>query len=258
MINLAKKTATLSVIAAAIFLVSACNEKSAEAAPATQTTATTSKITKDSPFQEKVAYSIGASVGTYIYQMQQTQSDLVGKLDNDLIIAGFMDALANKTGLESADIEATLRELDKNVQTALEEKMKKEAADNLAAGKKFLEENAKKEGVVTTASGLQYKVITEGSGKSPKEGDTISVKYKGTTIDGNTFDQQTEAVDFPLANMIPGWVEGVQLMKSGAHYEFYIPANLGYGEAGAGEVIKPNSVLVFDVELVDVKAPEAK
>ena len=190
--------------------------------------------------------------------MQQTQSDLVGKLDNDLIIAGFMDALGNKTGLESADIEATLRELDKNVQTALEEKMKKEAADNLAAGQKFLEENAKKEGVVTTASGLQYKVITEGSGKSPKEGDTISVKYKGTTIDGNTFDQQTEPVDFPLANMIPGWVEGLQLMKSGAHYEFYIPANLGYGEAGAGEVIKPNSVLIFDVELVDVKAPEAK
>ena len=133
---------------------------------------------------------------------------------------------------------------------------KKEAAANLEAGKKFLEENAKKEGVVTTASGLQYKVITEGKGEAPKSGDTISVKYKGTTTDGKVFDEQKEPVDFPLANMIPGWVEGLQLMKPGAHYEFYIPADLAYGEAGAGDVIKPNSVLVFDVELVEVKHPE--
>ena len=120
----------------------------------------------------------------------------------------------------------------------------------------ILEENAKKEGVVTTASGLQYQVITEGKGEAPKSGDTISVKYKGTTTDGKVFDEQKEPVDFPLANMIPGWVEGLQLMKPGAHYEFYIPADLAYGEAGAGDVIKPNSVLVFDVELVEVKHPE--
>ena len=188
--------------------------------------------------------------------MQKTQTDLIGELKNDYIVAGFIDSLNDKTALESSDIEATLRELDKKVQTALEDKMKKEAAANLEAGKKFLEENAKKEGVVTTASGLQYKVIAEGKGDAPKSGDTISVKYKGTTTDGKVFDEQKEPVDFPLANMIPGWVEGLQLMKPGAHYEFYIPSDLAYGEAGAGDVIKPNSVLVFDVELVEVKQPE--
>lgn len=244
MLTLGKKSAVASIFAAAVFTVGAVQA------------ADDVKVTKDSPFKEKVSYSIGASLGTYINQMQKTQTDLIGELKNDYIVAGFIDSLNDKTALESSDIEATLRELDKKVQTALEDKMKKEAAANLEAGKKFLEENAKKEGVVTTASGLQYKVIAEGKGDAPKSGDTISVKYKGTTTDGKVFDEQKEPVDFPLANMIPGWVEGLQLMKPGAHYEFYIPSDLAYGEAGAGDVIKPNSVLVFDVELVEVKQPE--
>ena len=244
MLTLGKKSAVASIFAAAVFTVGAVQA------------ADDVKVTKDSPFTEKVSYSIGASLGTYINQMQKTQTDLIGELKNDYIVAGFIDSLNDKTALESSDIEATLRELDKKVQTALEDKMKKEAAANLEAGKKFLEENAKKEGVVTTASGLQYKVIAEGKGDAPKSGDTISVKYKGTTTDGKVFDEQKEPVDFPLANMIPGWVEGLKLMKPGAHYEFYIPSDLAYGEAGAGDVIKPNSVLVFDVELVEVKQPE--
>lgn len=244
MFTVGKKSAVASIIAAAVFAVGAVQA------------ADEVKVTKDSPFKEKVSYSIGASLGTYIHQMQKTQTDLIGELNNDYIVAGFIDSLNDKTALESADIEATLRELDKKVQTALEEQMKKEAAATLEAGKKFLEENAKKDGVVTTASGLQYKVITEGKGDAPKSGDTISVKYKGTTTDGKVFDEQKDPVEFPLDNMIPGWVEGLQLMKPGAHYEFYIPSDLAYGEAGAGDVIKPNSVLVFDVELVEVKQPE--
>lgn len=245
MLILGKKSAVASLVAAAVLATSAVQA------------ADDVKVSKDSPFKEKVSYSIGASLGTYINQMQKTQTDLIGELSNDYIVAGFVDSLNDKTALESTDIEATLREFDKKVQTALEDKIKKEAAANLEAGKKFLEENSKKDGVVTTASGLQYKVITKGKGDAPKPGDTISVKYKGTTIDGKVFDEQKEAVDFPLSNMIPGWVEGMQLMSSGAHYEFYIPADLGYGEAGAGDVIKPNSVLVFDVELVGVKQPDA-
>ena len=140
----------------------------------------------------------------------------------------------------------------------MEAQAKKEAQVNLEAGKKFLEENAKKEGVKVTSSGLQYKVIKEGNGLTPKSGDTINVIYKGTTIDGKVFDEQKEGVEFPLDNMIPGWVEGLQLMKAGSQFEFYIPANLAYGEAGAADVIKPNSVLVFDVTLVDVKKAESK
>jgi len=135
----------------------------------------------------------------------------------------------------------------------MDAKKKQEAKENLEAGKKFLEENAKKDGVKTTASGLQYKVITEGKGDKPKTGDTISVIYKGTDINGKTFDEQKDAIDFPLENMIPGWVEGLQLMSPGAEYEFYIPSNLAYGEIGAGNVIKANSVLIFNVKLVDVK-----
>jgi FKBP-type peptidyl-prolyl cis-trans isomerase FkpA len=116
----------------------------------------------------------------------------------------------------------------------------------------------KKEGVITTESGLQYRVIKKGDGVKPKAGDIISVTYKGKTIDGNVFDEQDKPVEFPLDNMIPGWVEGLPLMNVGSEFEFYIPAKLAYGENGAGQFIKPNSVLIFEVKLVDVKKPEEK
>jgi FKBP-type peptidyl-prolyl cis-trans isomerase FklB len=124
------------------------------------------------------------------------------------------------------------------------------------AGQKFLEENAKKEGVVTTASGLQYKVLEEGYGSRPKATETVKVHYRGTFIDGKTFDSsydRGEPISFPLNGVIAGWTEGVQLMPVGAKYEFYIPYQLAYGEKGAGGVIPPYATLVFVVELLGIK-----
>jgi FKBP-type peptidyl-prolyl cis-trans isomerase len=125
----------------------------------------------------------------------------------------------------------------------------------LAKGEKFLQDNSKKEGVVTTASGLQYKVITEGTGRSPSAADTVEVHYEGTLIDGRVFDssyKRGESIEFPLNRVIAGWTEGVQLMKEGAKYRFYIPSKLAYGSRGAGRDIGPNEALIFDVELLKV------
>lgn len=128
-----------------------------------------------------------------------------------------------------------------------------DAAD---AGKAFLAENRNKEGVQTTASGLQYTVNKEGSGKQPTAADVVSVHYEGRLIDGTVFDASRkhgdQPVTFPLGGVIPGWTEGVQLMKEGAHYTFFIPAELAYGENGVPGAIPPNSTLIFDVELIKV------
>ncbi len=247
-------------IALALGLTACKDEKTANQAADVAKQAQEQKLTVNdkSSFEIKSSYAIGASVGSYLRHLQSTQEQYIGKLDEAFIKQGFADALADKSSLDTKTIETVLRDLDKKVQEAMEAQAKKEAQVNLEAGKKFLEENAKKEGVKVTSSGLQYKVIKEGNGLTPKSGDTINVIYKGTTIDGKVFDEQKEGVEFPLDNMIPGWVEGLQLMKAGSQFEFYIPANLAYGEAGAADVIKPNSVLVFDVTLVDVKKAESK
>ena len=130
------------------------------------------------------------------------------------------------------------------------------AATPAEKGEEFLKENAKKEGVKTTASGLQYKVIKEGEGKSPKATDTVSVHYRGTLLDGTEFDssyKRNEPTQFPLNRVIKGWTEGVQLMKEGAKYQFFIPSQLAYGERGTpGGPIGPNETLIFDIELLKV------
>ena len=126
----------------------------------------------------------------------------------------------------------------------------------LEKGVQFLAENAKKPEVKTTASGLQYEVITEGNGKSPKATDTVLVHYRGTLLDGKEFDssyKRNEPIEFPLNRVIPGWTEGVQLMKEGAKYRFYIPSQLAYGSRGAGGAIGPDETLIFDVELLKVR-----
>ncbi len=123
-------------------------------------------------------------------------------------------------------------------------------------GEQYLAENAKKETVKTTASGLQYEVLTEGTGKSPSATDTVKVHYRGTLIDGTEFDSsysRGEPAEFPLNRVIPGWTEGVQLMKEGAKYRFVIPSQLAYGSRGAGPVIGPDETLIFEVELLEVK-----
>ncbi|MGZ8164200.1 MAG: FKBP-type peptidyl-prolyl cis-trans isomerase [Methylobacter sp.] len=129
--------------------------------------------------------------------------------------------------------------------------------ENKAAGKTFLAENTKKPNIVTTASGLQYEVLTKGKGTaSPSATDSVTVHYKGTTLDGEEFDSsysRGEPATFPLDRVISGWTEGVQLMKEGDKFRFYIPSELAYGEQGAGRSIGPNSTLIFDVELIKIQ-----
>jgi FKBP-type peptidyl-prolyl cis-trans isomerase FkpA len=130
------------------------------------------------------------------------------------------------------------------------------AQSGLQEGQRFLKENAAKPGVNTTSSGLQYKVLQEGTGKSPKATDVVVVNYRGTLINGKEFDSSYKSgkpIEFPLNRVIPGWTEGVQLMKEGAKYEFYIPPNLAYGSRGAGGVIGPDETLIFEVELLKVR-----
>ncbi|MCA1950988.1 MAG: FKBP-type peptidyl-prolyl cis-trans isomerase, partial [Treponema sp.] len=130
------------------------------------------------------------------------------------------------------------------------------AADNKAKETKFLEDNGKKPGVKTTASGLQYEVISEGTGAKPQASDTVKVHYTGTLIDGTKFDSSVdrgEPAVFPLDQVIPGWTEAIQLMSVGSKYKFFIPSSLAYGESGAGNVIPPNSALIFEVELIGIE-----
>ncbi len=240
-----KKVAAVSVLAACVLAVTACGKKEVN-------------VTKDSPFNDKASYAVGASVGTYLRKMEDTQKEFIDPFNNEIVLQGFKDALADKATLDNKEIEDVLRSVDQKMQESMAKKAKEEAEKNLAEGNKFLDENKKKEGVKVTESGLQYKVITEGKGDHPKKGDMISVTYKGTTIDDKVFDEQKEPVDFPLDNMIPGWVEGLQMMTPGAEYELVIPSNLAYGENGAGDVIKPNSVLKFDVKLHAINKPADK
>jgi len=130
------------------------------------------------------------------------------------------------------------------------------AESPLEKGEKFLAENKSKEGVKTTSSGLQYKVLKEGSGKSPSSSDTVVCHYRGTLLDGTEFDssyKRNEPAEFPLNRVIPGWTEGVQLMKEGSKYQFFIPSKLAYGSTGAGGVIGPDETLIFEVELIKIK-----
>jgi FKBP-type peptidyl-prolyl cis-trans isomerase len=253
--SLFKKTAIAAVVSAGLVVATGCDHK---LQISNGNVAKSGAITADSTFEDKAAYAIGASLGDYVAQMKNTQEQLVGVIPTDKIIAGFSDGVTSQGAMDRPQIEATLKELDKKIQEKIEQHSKAAAADNLKQGEAFLQANAKKDGVVVTASGLQYKVITEGTGAKPQKGDTISVTYKGTTIDGKVFDEQSKPVEFPLDNMIPGWVEGLQLMSEGSEYELYIPSKLGYGENAVGQVIKPNSTLVFNVKLVQVKKAEAK
>ena len=157
--------------------------------------------------------------------------------------------------MEDKETAFTSREAQVMLQEFFQKKQKEEAEKFIAEGKAYLDENAKKEGVTVTKSGLQYEVLQEGTGKSPKATDTVRCHYEGRLLDGTVFDssyKRGEPADFGLNQVIPGWTEGVQLMKEGAKYRFTIPYLLAYGEQGAGASIPPFSTLVFDVELIKV------
>ena len=174
---------------------------------------------------------------------------------------GLRDGLAGANGmLTDAEMQSTMQEFQKQVQAQQEAKQKVVGEKNKTEGEAFLAKNKARAGVKTTASGLQYEVEKEGTGPTPKATDTVTVNYKGTLMDGSTFDSsydRGQPATFVLNQVIPGWTEGVQLMKVGSKYKFYIPAALGYGDKGAGATIGPNAPLVFEVELLSIGEPKA-
>ena len=192
--------------------------------------------------KDKVAYALGTSIGLQLQQMGANELDITD------FSQGVKDALAGSPVMERAEIEAVINEF-------FTRKSQEQAAKAKEEGARFLAENAKKEGVVTLPSGLQYQVLREGTGKKPKATDQVRCHYEGTLINGTVFDssyKRGEPAVFGLNQVISGWTEGVQLMQEGAKYRFFIPYNLAYGERGAGQQIPPFAALIFDVELIEV------
>ncbi len=209
-----------------------------------------SKIQPLESLQQKASYSYGVDVATRLKQQGI-------ELDVNALNRGIADAYS---GAELALSEEDRLQAKTSFQTELRDALVKQQADvaekNLAEGKVFLEENAKKPGVITTDSGLQYKIITTGDGKQPQASDTVTTHYKGTLIDGREFDssyKRDKPASFPVKGVIKGWTEALQLMHVGDKWQLYIPSELAYGATKRSELIQANSTLVFELELLGIK-----
>ena len=207
--------------------------------------------------KDKISYSIGVDIGT-------TMKRQPFEVDPDLLVRGIKDSVSGgKMLMADNEVRATLMDLQKELQAKQQEQMKAQQEEMKKAGEKnkkdgaaFLAENAKKDGVKTLASGLQYKVIASGKGATPKATDTVETNYRGTLIDGTEFDssyKRGQTATFAVNGVISGWTEALQLMKVGDKWQLFIPPNLAYGERGAGRDIGPNATLIFEVELLAIK-----
>ena len=200
--------------------------------------------------KDKVSYAIGLDVAN---SLKKNELDV----DPDILTSAIKDVLSNsKLRMTDQEAKETLMALQKDRQAIQQERNKVLGEKNKKEGDAFLAKNKKLEGVKTLQSGLQYKVITEGKGKSPKASDTVTVNYAGTLIDGTEFDssyKRGQPATFPVGGVIKGWTEALQLMKEGSKWQLVIPADLAYGEQGRPG-IPPSSVLIFEVELISIKA----
>lgn len=230
----------------------------AKTATSQNTTATSNQKFKDE--NQQVAYALGASIGRYIDNSLQQQNELGINLDKKILLQGFQDVLADKGKLSDEEISKTLEAFTIQVKEAEKKQIAKIAGENGAKGKAFRDDFAKKPGVKKTASGLLYRVELAGSGSAPKDDDTVVVNYKGTLIDGKEFDnsyQRNEPLSFRVDRTIQGWIEGLKYIRKGGKIELVIPPDLAYGETGRPG-IPPNSTLMFQVELLDIKPLNAK
>jgi FKBP-type peptidyl-prolyl cis-trans isomerase FklB len=207
--------------------------------------------------KDKVSYSLGVDIGR---TLQRLQLDL----NETALSQGIADVLGNKPmAMTDQELQQTLQAFQQKMMQKQQEAMSKKqdemkavAEKNKAEGKKFLEENAKKSGVKTTPSGLQYKIIKEGTGEKPKDADTVETNYRGTTIDGKEFDSSAKhgsSFSFPVNGVIKGWSEALKMMPVGSKWELFVPSDLAYGDEGYGDDIAPGSTLVFEVELLGIK-----
>ena len=245
-----KKVFKVSALAAVVMLAAGCKDR----AP------TPAEVKLDTD-EQKAAYAIGASVGTFANQTLKQQEELGITLDRELVKQGLIDAMDEKVKLSDEDMGSALRGHEERLNTLVQAKAEEKLASARKDGAEFLAENAKKDGVTVTDSGLQYEVIKEGKGAKPTADDTVTVHYTGKLTDsaGTVFDSSKERgqpATFPLGNVIKGWTEGVALMPEGSEYRLYIPSELGYGDQEVGN-IPAGSVLVFDVELISIEKKEA-
>jgi FKBP-type peptidyl-prolyl cis-trans isomerase FklB len=202
--------------------------------------------------KDKLSYVVGLDMGN---SLKKSMIDV----NPDIVAQGIKDALSGEKPLMTEqEVKETIVALQKDLQAKQQEQTKALAEKNKKEGEAFLAENKKKQGVITMPSGLQYKILTVGKGKSPKATDTVTVHYRGTLIDGTEFDsshKRGQPATFAVNGVIPGWTEALQLMKEGSKWQMFIPSNLAYGERGAGGAIGPNAVLIFEVELISIKQP---
>lgn len=200
--------------------------------------------------KEKVSYSIGVNVGK---NMKMQELDL----DQKLLLQGIKDGLNDsKIVMSEKEIEETLNAFQQEMMSKVQAKQKIDRDKNKKEGDAFLAANKQKEGVVTLPSGLQYRILTNGTGPKPTAGDTVQCHYRGTLINGTEFDssiKRGKPAEFPLGKVIKGWTEALQLMPVGSKWQLFIPSELAYGEHGAGQIIGPNATLIFEVELLSIK-----
>jgi FKBP-type peptidyl-prolyl cis-trans isomerase FklB len=201
---------------------------------------------------DKVSYIIGTQIAGNLKKAEI-------EVNPESLMHGLKDALAGTNlAMSQAEMTKIYTGWQQRMRAEQAAKQKKEAAENLAKGTAFLEANKTKEGVKVLPSGLQYKVIKEGTGNTPVATDTVKTHYRGRLLDGTEFDSSYKGgqpAKFPVARVIAGWTEALQLMKEGAKWELYIPANLAYKERGSPPKIPPNSTLIFDIELIEVVKP---
>ncbi len=224
-------------------LIVACQEQTKEPEP----------LTLDTP-EQRLSYGIALRMG------ERMKSDGMS-LDVDAYSQGIRDAFeGGEAKLTDEEINAEMMAFQERLQAEQQAAQEAAATVNAEAGTAFLAENANRDGVTVTESGLQYEVIEAGEGAKPGLEDTVEVHYRGTLIDGTEFDSsysRGQTVSFGVTQVIPGWTEALQLMSVGAKYKLYIPSDLAYGPAGAGQAIGPNATLIFDVELVSIVAAES-
>lgn len=233
-----RRVATLFIAPLFVGLMVACQEQAKEPEP----------LSLDTP-EKRLSYGIALRMG------ERMKSDGMS-LDVDAYSQGIRDAFeGGEAKLSDEEINAEMMAFQERLQAEQQAAQEEAAAANAQAGAAFLAENATRDSVTVTESGLQYEVVETGEGDKPGLGDTVEVHYRGTLIDGTEFDSsysRGQTVSFGVTQVIPGWTEALQLMSVGAKYKLYIPSELAYGPAGAGQAIGPNATLIFDVELVSI------
>ncbi|TKG96156.1 FKBP-type peptidyl-prolyl cis-trans isomerase [Puteibacter caeruleilacunae] len=210
---------------------------------------------------DSVSYALGVDIAVNIDRSLQMFETEETKIDKDVLIHAFAKKLKEEdTKITAEETTAIIRSFMEEQRSVQEKERQEKAVKSLEEGKKFLEENAKKDGIQTTASGLQYQVLKAGEGVKPAATDRVKVHYTGKTIDGKVFDssvERGEPATFGVNQVIKGWTEALQLMPVGSKYKLFIPSEIAYGERGAGADIAPNSVLIFEVELLEIVKPAA-